>query len=113
MYIQIEIGGSVRGLKFNQMAMITLSRYMDFENMEATFAYALVYAGLKANAYVKREEFLHSFEEVCDWVEVMNPNDLMKVKDTFEQTQMFKTMSESKEVMTKKKQKKESVTPLR
>jgi hypothetical protein len=111
MYISIEIGGSVRGLKFNQMAMITVARYLDYENIEATFAYALVYAGLKANCFVKREEFTHSFEEVCDWVEQMDPADLLKVKDVFEQTQAFKSITESKEKVTKKKPRTKSESP--
>lgn len=109
-YIQLELGGKARGLKFNQMAVITMTNYMDFNNLAATYGYALVYAGLVANCYVKREEPDFNFEQVCDWVEALSPDDLMKVRDCFESTQTFKTMqanaepSEPKEEMTKKKQ---------
>lgn len=108
-YIQLELGGKTRGLKFNQMAVITMTNYMDFDNLAATYGYALVYAGLVANCYVKREEPDFTFEQVCDWVETLTPEQLLKVRDCFESTQTFKTLqsnSEQKEEMTKKKQRK-------
>ncbi len=44
-YIQLELGGKARGLKFNQMAVITMTNYLDFNNLAATYGYALIYAG--------------------------------------------------------------------
>ena len=110
-YISLELGGKQRGLKFNQMAVITMTNYMDFDNLAATYGYALVYAGLVANCYVKREEPDFNFEQVCDWVESLTPEDLLKVRECFESTQTFKTLqantaTDSKEEVTKKKQRK-------
>jgi hypothetical protein len=108
-YIQLTIGGKPRGLKFNQMAVLTMSQYIDYDNLAATFGYALIYSGLKANCYVKREEPDFDFEKVCEWVEEMSYDDLMKVKDVFESTQTFKTLNETtqtSEKETKKKQRK-------
>lgn len=106
-YIQVEIGGKQRGLKFNQMAVITMTKYLDFENLAATYGYALVYAGLVANCYVKREEPDFTFEQVCDWVETLTPEKLVEIRDVFESTQTFKTLQENAnpEPQTKKKQK--------
>lgn len=108
-YIQLELGGKTRGLKFNQMAVITMTNYLDFNNLAATYGYALVYAGLVANCYVKREEPDFNFEQVCDWVETLTPEQLMDVRNCFESTQTFKAMQATqegeKEEMTKKKQK--------
>ncbi len=106
-YIQLELGGKARGLKFNQMAVITMTNYLDFDNLAATYGYALVYAGLVANCYVKREEPDFTFEQVCDWVETLTPEQLTQVRTVFESTQTFKTLQENaepKEEMTKKKQ---------
>lgn len=108
-YIQLELGGKLRGLKYNQMAVITMTNYMDFNNLAATYGYALVYAGLVANCYVKREEPDFNFETVCDWVETLTPEQLLKVRECFESTQTFKALQkieEPGEEMTKKKQRK-------
>ena len=105
-YIQLEIGGKQRGLKFNQMAVITMTNYLDFNNLAATYGYALVYAGLVANCYVKREEPDFTFEQVCDWVETLTPEKLVEIRDVFESTQTFKTLQENQkeaEPQTKKK----------
>jgi len=108
-YIQVELGGKQRGLKYNQMAVITMTKYMDYDNLAATYGYALVYAGLVANCYVKREEPDFDFEKVCDWVEELSPEKLIKIRDVFEATQTFKKIAdnatEPAEEQTKKKQK--------
>lgn len=89
-YIKINIGGSDRGLKFNQGALITFQNTVDKENVNATTPYALIWAGLKANAYVKREEMEFTFEQVCDWVDEMNDETLLEVIKCFQETQAFK-----------------------
>ena len=108
-YIQIEIGGKLRGLKFNQYAVITMAKFADLDNYEATAGYAMVYGGLKANCYVKREEPDFSFEQVCDWVDLLKPDDLVKVYEVFSEIQAYKnliTTGEKEEKITKKKLKK-------
>ena len=77
-YIQINIGGRLRGWKINQMTMELWSKLTYGSAEASTSNYAAVYAGLVANCYVKREEFTKTvdgkevaatFEDVCDWVE--------------------------------------------
>ena len=104
-YIQINLGGKQRGLKFNQMAVVTMTQYLDFGNVAATYGYALVYAGLLSNCYVKREEADFKFEEVCDWVDEMSSEELINVRDCFETTQAFKNLIPNEGELTKKKQK--------
>jgi hypothetical protein len=88
------------------MALVTMTSYLDFDNLAATYGYALVYAGLKANCFVKREESDFTFEQVCDWVDAMSLEELTKVRDCFEETQAFKSMlPKDDEPMTKKKPK--------
>jgi hypothetical protein len=105
-YIKIEIGGKERGLKFNQYAVITMAKFADLENYEATAAYAMTYAGLKANCYVKREEADFTFEEVCDWVDKVSAEVMLQVYNVFSETQVYKELIEkgtATEEVTKKK----------
>jgi len=112
-YIQIEIGGKPRGLKFNQYAVITMAKYADLENYEATAGYAMVYGGLKANLFVKRQEADFTFEDVCDWVDALPQEDLLKVYEVFAETQAYKNLiekgKEKEEEVTKKKLKSNNV----
>ena len=109
-YIQIEIGGKLRGLKFNQCAVVTMAQYADLDNYAATAHYAMVYAGLKANCFVKREEADFTFEQVCDWVELIPIDVLIQVHNVYAETQAYKDLikkgEEPEEVVTKKKLKK-------
>jgi len=91
-YIKIEIGGKERGLKFNQGALITFQGKIDPDNVAGTTGYALVWAGLKANAYVKGEEFTEKFETVCDWVDELSPETVIEVIKTFQETQAYQKL---------------------
>lgn len=104
-YIKILIGGRERGLKFNQMAVILLAQKADVENYAATAGYAMIYAGLKANCFVKGEECDFTFEEVCDWVEALSSETMLAVYEVFQSTQAYKALIEKgqPEEITKKK----------
>ena len=66
-YIQIEIGGKLRGWKVNQLTLEEWSKRMGTTNTSAL--YSAIYAGLVANCYVKSEEPDFTFENVCDWTD--------------------------------------------
>ncbi len=121
-YIQIEIGGKLRGLKFNQGALIIMKELNDLDAEPAFTGYALVYAGLKANAYVKKVEFVDTieveedgkkikkqnpitFEMVCDWVDELPEAVLISAMDCFKETQMYKNTLEPEEVKEDDKKK--------
>lgn len=91
-YIKINIGGAERGLKFNQGALIIFQGKIDPENIEGTTGYALIWAGLKSNAYVKGEEFTEKFETVCDWVDELPEQTILEVVKTFQETQAYKSI---------------------
>ena len=101
-YIKINLGGEDRGLKFNQGALIEFQKKIDQSNIEGTTGYALIWAGLKANAYVKGEEFTTSFEQVCDWVDELPIQTSIDVMNCFKETQAFKSLIPEEEESKKK-----------
>jgi hypothetical protein len=92
-YIQIDIGGKTRGLKFNQLAIELMAQYNDSETT-TSIIYAMVYAGLRGNDYVKRIEPDYTFEQVCDWVDTMEnkQSNLDVVAATLNESQSWKSL---------------------
>jgi hypothetical protein len=90
-YIQIEIGGKLRGLKFNQLAIEIISQYNDSQT-QSGFLYSMVYGGLRGNSYVKREEPDYSFEDVCDWIDNMENKEqaVIEVTNAMTESQIWK-----------------------
>ena len=106
-YTVIELGGKMRGLKFNRMAMIILAQKSDLNNYAASANYACVYAGLRANNYAKSLEDDFTFEQVCDWVDGMSQADIKKVDEALNEATAYRELLDnSKEVTDKKKLKK-------
>jgi len=106
-YLRLNIGGQERGLKFNQMAYVLFYQHVDLAEYMATMYYAIIYAGLKANAYVKREEFEHSFEQVCEWVDEMNDEYKAAALKAFSETTIWqKAIEEGKKETKTPEQKK-------
>ena len=91
-YIKVNIGGQERGLKFNQGALVTFQNKIDPNNIAGTTGYALIWAGLNANAYVKGEEFTETFETVCDWVDELDVETITEVIKTFQETQAYQKL---------------------
>lgn len=105
-YLQIELGGKLRGLKFNQLAIEIISTHNDTAT-QSGFMYAMIYGGLMGNTYVKREESDYTFEDVCDWVDVMeNKADVIaKVTDVLTSTQVWKNLVKAGEQINEEKKK--------
>ena len=102
-YIQVEIGGRLRGLKFNQGAIMWMQDKVDFENYAATAGYATAWGGLKSNCYVKGEELTKTvngvevpatFEDVCEWVDELDKDTALKIADAFKESSVFKKLIE-------------------
>ena len=55
-YIQINIGGKDRPLKFNQMAVEVYAKNLNLEAIESSSIYATFFAGLVGGCYAKQEE---------------------------------------------------------
>lgn len=88
-YIQVEIGGKLRGLKFNQMALLILQEKMEPGNL-ISGVYGLVWGGLKANCYVKGEEVDFTFEQSCDWADELDESKLNEIRAAFQKTEAYK-----------------------
>jgi len=89
-YIQIEIGGKLRGWKVNQMTLELWSKKTSGDAELSSSNYAAVFAGLVANCYVKGEEPDFTFENVCDWVDAIEGTETIEfIKKTFEESQVY------------------------
>ena len=108
-YIKITIGGKERGLKFNQLAIELMSQYND-SNTTTGFVYALFYAGLRGNSYVKREEPDYTFENVCDWVDVLENKEkvINDVSAVLTETEVWKTLVKKGDEINEEEKKKVS-----
>ena len=86
-YIKVKFPDGVeRGLKFNQLAINTLLTTADLSDWNATANYAMVWGGLRGNAFVKREELGLDFEQVCDFVELMSSEDLASIDKALQES---------------------------
>lgn len=104
-YCKLNLGGKERGLKFNQMAIVLMHRYVDAEAHEVTSVPAIIYAGLRANDYVKRTEPDYTFEEVVDWCETLGEDDLNKAVAALTEAEAYKRLIPSEESVEKKSRK--------
>lgn len=101
-YIQVEIGGKLRGLKFNQLALEEFSKKLPNTGVDipsTMLVYAEVWGGLTGCSYVKSEEIDYTFEDVCDWVDELFATDqsevIQKIDDTLSSTQVYKRLLEN------------------
>ena len=74
-YIQMDVLGRKRGLKFGMLAAQRIM--LEAQKLNATLGTevdvalvpVIIYWGLFNNCFVKREDPDFTFEEVCDWVD--------------------------------------------
>ncbi len=82
-YVQINLGGQLRGLKFNQGAHAEIqSRYKEGQN-ETFISYIVIYGGLLGNCFVKEIEPDFTFENVCDWADQMTVEDVNAITQAY------------------------------
>jgi len=99
-YIKLNIGGKERGLKFNNLAFEEFVKRIptsdqnkfDWLQSNALSGYACIYAGLVGNAVVKGEVVDFTFEDVCDWVDDLENEDIQKAWTLFSETQKYKQL---------------------
>lgn len=112
-YIEIEIGGKVRGLKFTKYAMLLINQKADIKNWAATANYAMVYAGLAANNYHKEVENDFTFEDVCDWVDDLDSATIVKVDTALQNANAYKATIEASKVVIATDKKKLTKAPVK
>lgn len=88
-YIEIDIGGQKRGLKFNQMTDVEFKVKLGKSTNDAAYTYAMVWAALISNCFVKGIEVDFSFEDVCDWCEKISDDDFYKILEAYKSTKEF------------------------
>lgn len=91
-YIQIELGGQMRGLKFNNFGLdIMLQNVVKDSN--ASTVYGMIYGGLRGNSYAKQVEPEYTFEQVIDWIDAISKDKqnemLMPIVDCLNSTQAY------------------------
>ncbi len=73
--MQIEIGGKVRGVKFNQFAFQEYSlNYVRYDKIaerypELFFVYTVIYAGLAGFCIQKTDDVDFTFTDIVEWVD--------------------------------------------
>ncbi len=109
-YIQIEIGGKLRGLKFNTGTNILLrSKVKDYsdDEKEAFGAYCVIWAALVCNCKIKNEPVDFTFEDVCEWADALK-NDvyIQLIKMQSEANEYRKNIEEESDERTEEEKKK-------
>lgn len=112
-YIEIEIGGKVRGIKFTKFAMILINKKANLENWAATANYAMVYAGLFANNYHKEVENDFTFEDVCDWVDELDGETITKIDACLQSANAYKATIEASKIVIETDKKKLKKPPVK
>lgn len=93
-YIEIEIGGKLRGFRFNQVALEMFSKHLNVEVPVSSAIYSTFYAGLYGNSVLKNEDITYSFEDVSIWVDDLynegKKDEIKKVCDAWEATNYYR-----------------------
>lgn len=91
-YIQLELGGKKRGIKFGNYALIEYSKLngtgvVEFNEQNPIKLCAdLVYCGLKNNCFVKKEIEDFTYEDVVMWVDDMPIQQITEITQVFEES---------------------------
>lgn len=91
-YIQLELGGKKRGVKFGNYALMEYSKLnntgvVEFnDDNEIKLCADLLYCGLKNNCYIKREIQDFTYEDVMLWVDEMPMEQITEITKVFEET---------------------------
>ena len=93
-YIEVQLGGEKRGLKFNNGAVDAYWQKVNFNEMAASSVYATIYAGLVGNDLAKGvQESAFTYEAVTEWVDELYNNDeaaLVEACELFGETTSYK-----------------------
>jgi hypothetical protein len=91
-YIQLELGGKKRGIKFGNYALMEYSKIngtgvVEFnEENPIKLCSDLIYCGLKNNSYIKKEIMDFTMDDVLVWVDDMPMSQVTDVISLFEQS---------------------------
>ncbi len=93
-YIEIQIGGKLQGLRFNQISLEIFAKHLNLEAPASSAIYATFYAGLYGNSVLKNEDINYTFEQSSIWVDELyeagRKEDIQKVCDAWEATNYYR-----------------------
>lgn len=92
-YIELNLGGQLRGLKFNNAAVDTYWQRVHLTEIAASTVYATIYAGLIGNDIANGQQSTFTFKDVSEWVDELYNEDESKIKeacDLFAETDSYK-----------------------
>ncbi len=105
-YIQLELGGKKRGIKLGNYALMEYSKINNTGVVEFNdenpikLCTDLIYCGLKNNAYIKKEIFDFTLDDVILWVDDMPIEQINNVIDLFQSSiKTSKSVIEIQEAM--------------
>lgn len=93
-YIQLELGGKKRGVKFGNYALFEYSKLtntgvVEFNEQNPIKLCAdILFCGLKNNCFIKKEEEDFTYEDVMIWVDSMSMDQIAEITKVFEETVM-------------------------
>lgn len=91
-YIQLELGGKKRGVKFGNYALMEYSKLnntgvVEFDESNPIKLCAdLVFCGLKNNCFVKKEIEDFTYDDVVLWIDDMPISQITDIINTFEKS---------------------------
>jgi len=85
-YINLELGGKSRGIKFGNRALLSLMSKYDFKTLAFSFDLIadLIYFGLLNNCLVKKEDPDFTIDDVLVWADDIGLEGLTTVFDVFQ-----------------------------
>ena len=106
-YLQIELGGKLRGLKFNMIAIEEIAK-QNTTDSKYGFIYSMIYGGMYGCSVVKKEEIDYTYEDVSEWVDAMENQEeiVAKVTATLTETQNWKRVLNKQETPENEEDKK-------
>jgi hypothetical protein len=107
-YIQLELGGKKRGVKFGNYALVEYSKLngtgvAEFDETNPIKLCAdLVYCGLKNNCFIKKEIEDFNQEDVLAWVDDMPMAQITEIIQVFEESvRVSQGITETQEAISK------------
>lgn len=107
-YIQLELGGKKRGIKFGNYALMEYSKLngtdvAEFnESNPIKLCADLVYCGLKNNCFIKKEIEDFTQDDVLAWVDDMPMSQITDIIQVFEESvRLSQGIQDTQEAITK------------
>jgi hypothetical protein len=99
-FIEIEMGGELRQLKFNMVGVNAALQTIDYSNYLASANYAYIWGGLIGHHYSihrNTDKFHLEFAVVCDWVDELNDEQMAAINECLLNASAYKKVLQATE----------------